>query len=214
MVKQIYLKDKNLLYLGLFISVNIVFFLFFCISTQLTYSSLEHFWQRVSEKDGLIAICIPLATIVLNGILSDLAKARLVFWRWNNPLPGCRVFTELMKIDPRINEGVLKNKYGKLPRTPKEQNALWYRIYKMHSDNLTVCEAHRIYLLTRDMTALSAILTFIFLVGIFVAPISRNIMLSYCIILFVQYLILSASARNYGNRFVLNVLTEESVSLI
>ncbi|MDP3722887.1 MAG: hypothetical protein Q8R91_05245 [Candidatus Omnitrophota bacterium] len=207
---QEYLKSKNAWRLWIFIGVNFAVFLSVSVSKQLTSSSIEHFWQRVSAKDGLATICMPLAAVVLNGFLGDLAKARLVFWRWQNPLPGCRAFSKLMGTDPRIAVKVLKTKCGRFPEDPKEQNALWYQLYKKHTESVTVIEAHRAYLLTRDMTALSAVFAVLFSIGIFVALASLKIVALYGATLIAQYLILSTSARNYGTRFVLNVLTEES----
>ena len=67
--ESVYLKDKNNKYLWLFIGVNTAIFLTILIGTRLTYTSVEHFWQKVSAKDGLIAICIPLVTVVLNKVM-------------------------------------------------------------------------------------------------------------------------------------------------
>jgi len=208
--ESVYLKDKNNKYLWLFIGVNTAIFLSISIGTQLTYASVEHFWQKVSAKDGLIAICIPLVTVVLNGLLGDLAKARIVFWRWQDPLPGCRAFTELINADPRIDVKALHAKYGSLPEKPKEQNALWYRLYKEHAGSITVSEAHKTYLLIRDMTALSVLFAVLFSAGAILAPVDWKITILYCVSLLAQYLVLAASARNYGMRFVLNVLADAS----
>ena len=204
------LKTNNAKFLWLFIGVNFAVFLSVSFGAQLTYGSIEHFWQRISEKNGLIALCIPLATIALNGFISDVAKARLVFWRWKDPLPGCRLFSELIKNDPRINVPELKKKHGAFPRSPKDQNALWFKIYKMHSESLTVYEAHRNYLLTRDLASLSVIFTLTFPLFIFYLPIRLSVAFLYFAMMLGQYLLLAISSSNYGKRFVLNVLTEES----
>lgn len=207
---QTYLKIGNARFLWLFIGVNFTVFLSVSIGKQLAGSSIEHFWQRVAAKDGIAAICMPLAAVVLNGLLGDLAKARLVFWRWQNPLPGCRAFSELMGTDPRIDAAALRAKHGKLPHEPKTQNTLWYQLYKKHTESVTVIEAHRAYLLTRDMTALSAVFVVLFSMGVLIASVGWKMTAVYSAALIAQYLTLSTSARNYGRRFVLNVLTEES----
>lgn len=208
--EPVYLKDKNNKYLWLFIGVNAAIFLSISIGTQLTYASVEHFWLKVSAKDGLIAICIPLVTVVLNGLLGDLAKARIVFWRWQDPLPGCRAFTELINADPRIDVNAFKAKHGNPPEDPKQQNALWYKFFQKHAESITVSEAHRVYLLTRDMTALSVLFIVFFSAGTILSPVDGKITAFYFVSLLAQYLILSASARNYGTRFVQNVLVAES----
>jgi hypothetical protein len=176
-------------------------------------ASVEHFWGRVTAKDGLIAATIPLLAIVLSGVLGDLGKARLVFWRWHNPLPGCRVFTTLIGTDPRINGPALKKKLGRLPRDPQAQNALWYGLYKKRRGNPTILEAHRIYLLTRDMTAISALFVLLFPIGLVIVSVNLRTSLLYGGGLVVQYLLVATAARNYGVRFVLNVLAEEAQSV-
>ncbi len=208
--KQPYLKAKNIWWLRLFITINIAVFLSVIINRQLTSASIEHFSQRIFAKDGLIALCFPLVTIILNGVIGDAGKARLVFWRWTNPLPGCRAFTKIIEEDPRIDVNRLREKINPLPTEPKEQNSVWYRLYKRHADKQTVLEAHQSYLLTRDMTALSAVLAISFSVGSFLSAIGWKTATLYSGTLLIQYLIVSTSARNYGNRFVANVLTEES----
>jgi hypothetical protein len=82
-----YLKGKNAAYLWSFIGANLAIFLSLVVSRQFASSSIDHFWERVTTKDGIIAACIPILAIVLSGVLSDSGKARLVFWRWRNPLP-------------------------------------------------------------------------------------------------------------------------------
>lgn len=207
---QPYLKAKNVWWLRLFIGVNMAVFLSIAIGQQLTAASIDHFWQRLSAKDGLLALCVPLATIVLNGVLGDLGKARLVFWRWRNPLPGCRAFTLIMVTDPRVDLARLRARVSPIPSEPKEQNAAWYRLYKAHADKQTILEAHRAYLLTRDIAALAAVFVVSFSVGAFISAIGWKLATLYSGALLAQYVIVATSARNYGNRFVANVLTEES----
>lgn len=202
----------NSIQLWLFVGVNFAIFLSIFVSKEISGSSIDDFWKRVTAKDGIIAACIPVLTVVLNGLLGDIAKARLVFWHWRDPLPGCRVFTDLMSADPRIDARALENAHGELPNAPRAQNNLWYEFYKKHNEALQVSQGHRVYLLTRDMTALSAVLALLFVVGLVLKPINWRVALLYGIALIIQYLVLATAARNYGKRFVLNVLAEESHS--
>jgi len=207
---QPYLKAGNVWWLRLFLGVNVAVFLSIAIGHQLTGTSIEHFWQRLSAKDGLLALCFPLATLVLNGLLGDLGKARLVFWRWRNPLPGCRAFSVIMVADPRIDAARLRSRLSPLPSEPKEQNAAWYHLYKAHAGKQTIWEAHRTHLLTRDMAALAAVLAVSFSIGAFITAIGWKLATLYSVALVGQYVLVATSARNYGNRFVANVLAEES----
>jgi|SRR5713226_2855915 hypothetical protein len=205
-----HLKSRNAAYLWSFVGVNLALFLSVFITKGFSSSSIDQVWKGVTTRNGIIATCIPLLTIVLSGMFGDQTKARLVFWRWRNPLPGSRVFTELIGNDTRIDISALRKKHGEFPSDAKEQNALWYRLYKKHTGNVIVTEAHRNYLLTRDMTALSAIFLVLFSVAISLDSVSWKVGCIYIISLIGQYLIIASSAQNYGTRFVLNVLTEES----
>jgi hypothetical protein len=208
--KQPNLKTKNVWWLRLFLGVNVAVFLSIAIGHQLSGATIEHFWQRLSAKDGLLALCFPLATLVLNGFFGDLGKARLVFWRWRNPLPGCRAFSDVMGTDPRIDVTRLRSKLSPLPSKPKEQNAVWYRLYKAHANKETIWDAHRAYLLTRDMAAMAAVFAFSFIPGVFITATEWKLATLYSGALLAQYVIIATSARNYGNRFVADVLVEES----
>src|SRR5947209_8113066 len=105
-----YLKKANMVFIGSFICANLVVFLSVYLHKQFASSSVEHYWKHVTAKGGIVAACLPVGIIILSGLFGDLGKARLVFWRWRDPLPGCRVFSELLATDPRINVQVLKDR--------------------------------------------------------------------------------------------------------
>jgi hypothetical protein len=203
------LKGKNATYLWSFVSVNIAVFLCLLVGKGLTESSLDHFWQRVTMKDGIVIASVPIVALVLSGILGDVGKARLVFWRWTNPLPGCRVFSELLQTDSRIDVPALRSRLGEFPTEPHAQNALWFKLYRSHSAAPRVLQAHRNYLLTRDMATVAAVFAVLLATTVFVGPVSHNIAGLYAFALLLQYFMIATAARNYGNRFVLNVLSEE-----
>jgi hypothetical protein len=202
------LKGRNAAFLWVFIGVNLAIFLSVLVGKELT--EIDHFWQRVTSKDGIIAAGVPLLAIILSGVLGDTGKARIVFWRWRNPLPGCRAFTELIATDPRIDVLALKQKVGPFPRKPHEQNALWYRLYRGRKNELVVSQSHRIYLLTRDLAALAALFVILFSTGLLLGAVNTKTVTLYIAALVLQYFLVASAARNYGTRFVLNVLSEES----
>jgi hypothetical protein len=208
------LRGRNSLYLWSFMAVNVTVFL--CVIVERAFpqslQSIGQFWSQVKAKDGIIAASVPIAVIVLSGVLSDNVKARLVFWRWRDPLPGCRAFTNLLEQDPRIDVKVLTSKHGRFPKTPFAQNALWYRFYREHKLKPMVWYAHRVYLLTRELTAVSACLAVVLPLGAAVAQIDWRTLAYYALALIAQYAIIATAARNYGHRFVLDVLSEECTS--
>lgn len=147
-----------------------------------------------------------LFTSVANELVGSDAKARLVFWRWNNPLPGSRAFTHYAKRDPRVDLRRLKDKFGPLPSKPNEQNALWYRLYKSVEHHDAVIQVHRNYLFTRDYaTAALLLCTTLGVAGLWTIA-SRRVSFLYLGLLTLQYLVVRIAAKNHGIRFVTTVL--------
>jgi len=211
MAKDKYLKTKNAPLTWSFLGVNIAILLAIILSGKADLTSLNAIWTQMTVKDGITATALPVLAIILAGFLGDLGKARVVFWRFQNPLPGCRAFSKFIRSDPRIDYKALAGILGHFPETPHEQNALWYKLYKAHADKLTVAQAHRVYLLTRDLAAGSFVLMFAFVLAASISDASLSTKLGYGGFLVTQYAITACAARNYGNRFVTNVLVEESL---
>jgi len=207
------LKSQYLFKLWIFIGFNFILFWMILVSKDINITELTQFEKYLTAKSSVIASFAPIISIVLNGLLSSNAKVILVFWRIKYPLPGSRVFSDLAKKDLRINLEKIREKYGYLPKDSIEQNKLWYRIYKLHESKITILDSHKNYLLCRDLTGLSAIFLVVFTIFtlIFVGVKMRTFY--YVLYLFIQFLFLSIAAQNYGNRFVCNVLAEESANL-
>ncbi len=150
--------------------------------------------------------------VILNGILSANAKARLVSFRWHNPLPGSRAFTRYGPADGRVDMLALERACGPLPQNPSEQNTLWYQIYRSMKDDPVVLAAHRAFLFTRDYTGLS----FLMLLGLGAGAIStfdsRRVALIYVVALVGQFAAAGQAARTYGTRFVTTVLALKSAA--
>jgi hypothetical protein len=208
--KEPHLTGNNAIYLWSFVGVNVAIFLSLLASRHFDRSSIADSWTVVSATNGIIAAIIPLATIIFAGLLNDVTKARLVFWRWCHPLPGSRVFSELIQTDSRIDPAAVKKSIGKFPRAPQDQNVTWYRLYKKHKMTRSVWESHKRYLLTRDMSTVAAISALMFSAGIAMTGVDRQTLLIYSALLATQYTLIARAAHNYGNRFVLNVVCEES----
>ncbi|HEY2917389.1 MAG TPA: hypothetical protein VGK77_00200 [Candidatus Binatia bacterium] len=208
--KQPYLKGKNALQLCIFVGANVAVFLALLVSNEFSATAVDQSWRQLTAKDGLLAAIMPVLAIVLGGVLSDTWKARLVFWRWRDPLPGCRVFSDLLATDYRVNKTALADKLGEYPREADKQNALWFTLYKKHGGVLIVLESHKTYLLTRDMASISALFAILFPLAVFATYPKSEVAAIYAAALLFQYVLIAISARNYGNRFVLNVLVEES----
>jgi hypothetical protein len=202
--KEKSLKDQNTASLVTILVVNIAIFAVVLKTDQLLaadYQEVLKHWQALIPA-GLGAVLIG----VVNGLLSVQAKARLVFWRWHDPLPGNRAFSHYVHLDPRIDVAALKSKVGPFPTKQNAQNALWYKFYKSVENDPRVLHVHRLFLLTRDYAGIASMLLII-LGGIgLVAMQTYKTELIYAAALLVQFIASAVAARNYGIRFVNTVL--------
>ena len=172
-------------------------------------------WQFLKEvkitndalvfQNPLIAVGIHLSILILCFIIPVDIKNIIIFWRLKNPLPGCRVFTELICKDQRIDIKELENRYGKPPNDPREQNVLWYKIYKENQNEKIVLSSHGKWLLFREITSIALMF------ALLLSPISGLIGCNktsaiYSILLIMQYIFLRRAAINVAERFTCNVL--------
>ncbi len=207
MEKEPNLKIKNVPQLRVFLAANIL------IPCGLIFPA--YFKTLTTGVDIVFILKVlgvsiaPLLLFLLNGLISSHQKAVLVFWKLKNPLPGSEAFSKLSKNDTRIDRAKLKSVYGSLPKSPIEQNKLWYKIYKKNSSNTIVSDSHRAFLLARDLTSLCVL--FVIFLGIPVLIIGQwPISLYYFLGLLLQYVIVVIGAQNRGRRLVTNVLAIES----
>jgi hypothetical protein len=205
------LKDQNKKWLWIFVSLNAIVFALALSDRPPEIDWIEAAWKKITSKTGAAAAVVPFATLILGNLIPSLWKARIVFWRFTNPLPGSRVFSEMAKKDPRINLDRIRCAVGgTFPRSPEKQNALWYQLYKKHAVKLAVVTAHREFLLARDIVAVSLLMVIALGILIVVIPVHGRYSLAYLCALIVVFLLTSIAAQNIGNRFTLNVLAEES----
>lgn len=157
---------------------------------------------------SLIFISLSIASLALDGLAPKHIKEKIVHRRFQNPLPGCRAFTDIAQNDSRIDMDAIEAKYGPLPTAPAEQNKTFYKISKSCQDAVGVKDAHRSYLLFRDLSfdtyvlsILATIYTAIFGVGVFKAGIVLVAGIGAAFLL-------SVIATNFAHRFVCNVLAQ------
>lgn len=169
-------------------------------------------WDVLIEPKLLLEFALPLATLILDGIVTADFKAALVYWRLKDTLPGHRAFSMYGDADPRVDMKALEDKHGPLPDKASKQNELWYKLSKRMADKASVDHAHYSWLLCRDLTGLSFSLIFIS-VGLGWAFGGGT--LPWITLVAVQallYVVLSRVAAIKGVRFVTTVLAEASAS--
>lgn len=190
----------------LFIGFHLLFFIIIIFNLD-RETSIEAILEG-NYHNPLIAFSLPIIAFLINGILPPNLKETIVFWKIKNPLPGCRAFSKLAPQDSRIDLEVIKGNCGEIPSDPAKQNSYWYKIYKRHQDDASVRDAHRNYLFARDLTCFCSLYVLIWFVALFILPIGLGFLIITLVI--AEFLILMVAARNYANRFVCNVLAEES----
>ena len=204
-----YLKDSYKWSLRMFAIINVAVF-WGVVSLGADISAITSLIASISPKEGIIALIAPIGTFVLDGLISADTKARLVYWRYQNPLPGSFAFSRYLKTDSRIEPNHLSQRWGKFPNDPIEQNNLWYRIYKSAENEIRVREAHRASLYSRDLTNQSALFLVFFGIATFFSNTPWDATTWYLFVLAVQYLAIMVAARTYGIRFVQTVLVISS----
>lgn len=198
------LKDQNMRRLLTVVITNGALFVIFMNADALVSADLQRLMKDISALAST-ALAVSLLTVI-NGVIDPQTKARLVFWRWANPLPGSRAFSVHAHRDPRVDVNALERILGKLPEDEREQNKTWYRLYKSVESDPGVAHNHRDYLFTRDYATLAA-LFLIILGGLAMYQFDEwSRVFAYTGCLIIQYVIVRYAAAQYGYRFVATAL--------
>jgi hypothetical protein len=198
------LKEANASRLAAVLAVNVAAYYLSQKSGDLAageWAKLATGWISALPAGAAVAL-----TGILNAQITSTAKARLVFWRWHNPLPGSEAFTQHGPNDPRVNMAALEAKHGPMPTDPKAQNILWYAMYRSVAGSAPVAQAHRQFLFARDYAfmALVMLLTLGVAAAIFIRPsLTAGI---YILILIIQWGAATNAANINGHRLVTSVL--------
>ena len=145
---------------------------------------------------------------ILNSQLTYLQKARIVFLRWRDPLPGCRAFSHYVAQDPRIDMKSVRAKWSPLPKGAKQQNALWYRIYQQEQGTEAVDHLNRHWLFARDYASICVLLLIALgALGIYQMPSALSWSVFVGIVL-AQFFFARRSAVNHAERFILTVIAQ------
>lgn len=159
----------------------------------------------------IAAFVIPVAVVLVVNVLPHNVKGSMVYWRPLGVVPGTEVFTKHAPRDPRINMGRLAQLFSPLPTEPRAQNALWYEVFKQVEGEPEVDDAHRHFLLYRDMAVLSVALMPAAPVVLYLSGQSAANQWLAALALLMQYFLAALSAPWSGVRFVCNVLAVYAV---
>jgi hypothetical protein len=199
------LKSLNMKWLVLMAVADMLVILFFVAPELVKEAS----FTQVGIGRVLTTTVMPVIVLLIINVLPHSVKATLVYWKPLGVLPGTEAFTKHAPADPRIDMAALKKNVSVLPTDPTAQNAKWYKLYKLVQNEPAVAEAHKLFLMYRDMAVIS--LTLVFLVPVALIIVDATSSIPWAVGLFViQYLVTALSARWSGIRFVCNVLAIHS----
>lgn len=204
------LKSLNMKWLVMLASLDVLVVLLFVAPEFIKDSS----WSSVVVMRGLVTALLPVLVLMFTGVLPHNVKAILVYWNVKNPLPGCHAFTRYAPADVRIDMVALRKNVGELPTDAAEQNRKWFKLYRMVGDDKTVVEAHKMYLLYRDMAAMSLPLIVLIPLGLHFGGASAGASWVSAGLFAVQFIVCCLCARNSGTRFVCNVLAIHSTKKV
>lgn len=168
----------------------------------------------MAKLRGLGTSVLPVLVLLIVNVLPYNIKAMLVYWKPLGWLPGCEVFTKYAPTDGRIDMAALKKNAGALPTDPKEQNAKWFKLYKMVESHTEVAAAQKDFLMYRDMAVISLPLIVLAPAGLELAGVAFGALWFAGGLFAVQYVLAAISARHSGIRFVTNVLAIHSAKKI
>ena len=204
------LKASNfpwLVALAVFDVLTVVAFIYPAVIMSSSFSQL-------TAARAALTLVLPVAVLLLVGVLPHNVKASLVYWKFHNVLPAHQAFTKHGHSDPRVDMTALRSVIGDFPTIPSEQNRLWFKLYKATENAPTVLEAHKMYLLYRDMAALSFLLIFSAPISFFLSGFGFSSALAVAGIFATQYVAAALSARHSGIRFVTNVMSIHSTAQV
>lgn len=202
------LKSLNMKWLVLLAAADVLFVLLFVAPDLLNGVTLS----QIGIGRVLTTTVMPVVVLLIVNVLPHDVKSMLVYWKPLGVLPGCEAFTKYGPRDPRIDMVALKKNVGALPTDSTEQNSKWYKLYKQVPNEPEVQEAHKLFLMYRDMAVLSLPLVALVPLSLNVAGVSNSTLALAASLFVIQYLLTALSARWSGIRFVCNVLAIHSAS--
>ena len=178
-------------------------------SFQFESSSLSGLVDILVVGSGSLILSVLL--VLLANLLPQSIKHKLVFTRYKNELPACRV-DQLCQKDSRIEYDMVSQRWPEVFTKDIDgatRNSRWYQqIFKRVKDSQEVLQAHRSFLLYRDAFS-GLFLILLITTGWALLGSSEFIGEIKPVVFFVQGILTILSlvaARIAGNRFVINAV--------
>jgi hypothetical protein len=168
---------------------------------------IEAEWLSAANfKRASSSLIVPV--LLLSNVMPAHWRDRLAHLRWTNPLPGNRAFSQYGPGDDRVDMVALEKLRGPLPAATRDQNALWYKLYKEVGNEVSVVESQKRYLLFRDLAAMS--LALLVASPALAFAFDWRVVAWAALLFLAQTMLCAVTSRNTGIRFVTNVLVLHS----
>lgn len=188
--------------------INVGLLYFFSQGIEIDAQAVKLFMTNW-KISGLVAASSTAVIGALSLVLSRQVKDALVYLRWPYAAPGHRAFSIYAQRDIRVDYERLKADLPELhdpwALTPEIENKVWFRLFKANEKAPAVSQAHRRWLLFRDLTAISYLFfcAFVF-VAIYYKP--EIDWWFYFLFFTLELLIFWRAAWNTGIQLICNVL--------
>ena len=188
------------------VPLSVLMVLQFAVVSLVNQSAFDISYVEMLKDTSGAMLAIGAVSGWLSHLMPPDLKNVLVFWRWNNVLPGHR-FIQLSERDRRIDTALLKarvSEFELLKQNNSEQNSYWYKeFYRPSNKQDEVASTHRAYLLYRDAAAVSCVSAFALLVakqflGEYFSEVSYQSLWVFALAI----IGFSIAAKNAGNRLV------------
>lgn len=194
------MKDNNI------VPLSVLMVLQFTLISLVNQSAFDISYADILKDTGGAMLVIGAISGWLSHLMPAELKSILVFWRWNNVLPGHR-FIHLSEKDRRIDTVILKarvSEFDLLKQNNSEQNSYWYKeFYRPSNKQDEVASTHRAYLLYRDAAAVSFVSALALLVAKqFLSEYLSEVSYQSLWVFALAITGFSIAARNAGNRLV------------
>lgn len=199
---------------------KLIYFIIFDIALFLL---INYNFKTIITNHGILSIILSVPVLylpvyILNNIISEEFKFWILYFYKKPHRFAANIFTRMKNGSLNYNKNyidvdLILEKYGN-PEGSYEEDSVWYKIYLKRRYEPKVYQQHRLFLLSRDFTAIIFPLTILFSIVVYFLGISLyNISILIGISIFEVFLFRLIAIKQ-NKKFVLSVLQEETYYLM
>ena len=197
---------------------KLIYFIIFNIGLFLL---INYNFRTIINNYGIFSIILSVPVLYLpiylfNNMIPANYKFKILYYNKKHQRFASDIFTRMKNGKLNYNKNLINldlifKTYG-CPKT-YEEDSLWYKIYLKRRYEPIVYQQHKLFLLSRDFTAIILPLTLSFSVVVYFLGISLSNILIFLVISIIEVLIFRYIAIEQNKKFALSVLQEETYYL-